>query len=416
MTMASKWQLASFVPKLLEELSQFGADPRGGVTRLLYTAEWLEAQQYLAEQMQELGMDVYFDRVGNLFGRLQGSSEEGPVIMTGSHIDTVQSGGIYDGAYGVAAGIAALAHLKETYGQPVKTLEVVSLCEEEGSRFPLTYWGSGNMTGLYDLEQCAERYDAAGTSLQEAMLHCGFGKAEQRAARRSDIAAFVELHIEQGPVLERQQLSVGIVEAIVGQHRYTVTVGGTANHAGTTPMPLRRDALAGAAAMIVQLETEAILTGSPLVATVGKLAATPNTPNVIAGSVSFTVDVRHIDGTAIREFCQTVFQQFQEIAGERELRVTIEQWMEAAPAPMDGQLRVRLERIAKQLTLPYTVMPSGAGHDAQLLSGICPTAMLFVPSRGGISHSPEEYTSPDQLAAGAEMLSALLYELAYEEK
>ncbi|WP_336785909.1 allantoate deiminase [Paenibacillus sp. MMO-177] len=407
-------EAASFVSRLLDELATFGADEQGGVTRLLYTPEWLQAQLFLAEKMKSLGMEVRFDRVGNLFGRLEGSSKEAPVVLTGSHIDTVRSGGHYDGAYGIAAGIAAVTYLKDTYGQPVNTLEIVSFCEEEGSRFPLTYWGSGNMTGVYDWQSGGIVFDSEGVSLQEAMEAAGFGKPEQDASKREDIGAFVEIHIEQGPVLERQRKRIGIVEAIVGQHRYVVTVRGETNHAGTTPMSMRHDALVGAAEMILQLEADALVFGEPLVATVGRIECIPNTPNVVPGEVSFTVDVRHIDEDVIAKFCDHAIAKFNEIAKWRGLELSIVPWLEARPAPMNKELSDKLERISNDLSLPYRRMVSGAGHDAQMFTANCPTAMLFVPSQSGISHSPQEYTSPEELAEGVSVLAALLYELAYE--
>ena len=409
-------QEASFVCLLLDELSSFGASEDGGVTRLLYTPAWLEAQLFLANRMKGIGLDVRFDRVGNLFGRLQGKLDDAPVIMTGSHIDTVKSGGKYDGAYGIAAGIAALNQLQATYGQPDISLEVVSFCEEEGSRFPLTYWGSGNVTGMYNWQSGGTIHDQDRVSLQEAMEVIGFGKLDQPDARRTDIAAYVELHIEQGPILERLDKQIGLVEAIVGQRRYVITVQGDTNHAGTTPMSMRCDALVGVAEMMVQLETDARKYGEPLVATVGRIEAWPNTPNVIAGHVQFSLDIRHPNEDMLTEFSDDALIQLNEIAEGRGLKLTTVPWLEAKPSPMSGDLTGRLERIAKELSLSSKRMVSGAGHDAQLFPAQCPTAMLFVPSQGGCSHSPEEYTSPDELEDGVSVLTALLYELGYEEK
>ncbi|MFD1954395.1 allantoate deiminase [Paenibacillus thailandensis] len=411
-----KQEAASFVTELLGELGAIGAETGGGVTRLLYSPEWLEAQKFLARRMKGLGFEVRYDRVGNLYGRLPGTMKNGPVILTGSHIDTVRCGGRYDGAYGIAAAIAALSYLNETYGQPTYSLEVVSFCEEEGSRFPLTYWGSGNAVGLYDWDGAAEVRDAEKTSLKEAMEAAGFGKPEQPEALRSDLAAYIELHIEQGPILERMHKRIGIVEAIVGQRRYGITVRGEANHAGTTPMPMRKDALAGASEMIIQLEAEAIQWGEPLVATVGRIEAAPNTPNVVPETVQFTVDIRHHDERVLDSFSGHIINKFKEIARWRGLELSTVCWLEAKPAPMHKDLSDRLEKISGDLSLPYRRMVSGAGHDAQLFPGVCPTAMLFVPSKGGISHSPDEYTAPDELADGVSVLAALLYELAYEEK
>ncbi|MDT3425902.1 allantoate deiminase [Paenibacillus forsythiae] len=399
--------------ELLEELSAFSA-PGDGVTRLLYTPEWRMAQQHLLNRAGESGLKAYSDSVGNVYGRLAGTRPDGKVVLIGSHIDTVVSGGKYDGAYGVAAAFTALGYLNRMYGQPLRTLEAVSFAEEEGSRFPLTFWGSGNVTGLYDGSEAEDCKDSEGVTLLEGMKSCGLGDKEP-SAPRSDISAYVELHIEQGIVLERTGMQIGVVSAIVGQRRFAVTVKGTANHAGTTPMGLRRDALAAAAEMMLQMERLAAEAGDPLVATTGRLVVTPNTPNVIPGEVAFTLDVRHSREDELEAFCASVVSAFEEIAERRNVALGMALRLSASPAPMDSGLRAELEAICHQQGRTYRAMVSGAGHDAQLFAPRCKTAMIFVPSQGGISHSPEEYTPPEELAAGLEVLIALLYKLGYEE-
>ncbi len=412
-----KFDKASELGQLLERLATFteGTDAAGGVTRLLYTQPWKEAQAFLAETMTEAGLDVRFDKVGNLIGRLQGSNPNAPVILTGSHIDTVRDGGKLDGAYGIAGGIAALKYLKERHGMPIHTLEVVSFCEEEGSRFPVAYWGSGNMTGLFDWKSGDELIDQEGTSLRSAMEASGFGMGEQPDCVRNDLGAFVELHIEQGVILERMAKQIGIVEAIVGQRRYSVSLRGEANHAGTTPMNMRTDAMAGAADMIVRLEHLAARAAS-LVATVGRIHAAPNIPNVIPGTVEFTLDIRHDNESTLSWFCDYLFQEYEDIANRRGLVLAIVPWLTTTPVPMDRSLAGQIEQLCGKLSLSHRRMFSGAGHDAQLFSPLCPTAMIFVPSKAGISHSPEEYSTPEQLSDGVSVLASLLYEMAYEEQ
>ncbi|WP_342564810.1 Zn-dependent hydrolase [Paenibacillus sp. FSL R7-0345] len=413
--------------ELLEELAGFSA-PGPGVSRLLYTPEWLQAQKFLQERMAGLGMEVRSDRVGNVYGRFTGSKPEEKVILTGSHIDTVLNGGKYDGAYGIAAAVTALHYLRQTFGQPVRTIEAVAFCEEEGSRFPLAYWGSGNVTGLYNGSEADSCADSAGVTIASAMAACGLAggpedcgsaaaadSAEGAIPLREDIGAFVELHIEQGIVLEQAGLEIGIVEAIAGQRRYSVKVAGSTNHAGTTPMGLRRDALAGATEMLLAMEQAAIAAGDPLVATCGKLKAAPGTPNVIPGEVLFTLDIRHSEAEALEHFCSVLLAAFEGIAAKRGLTLQFTATLATAPAPMDTGLNQQLEHITRQQGKSFRRMVSGAGHDAQLFAPICPTAMIFVPSRAGISHSPEEYSSPDELAAGLNLLTAVLYELAYTE-
>ena len=413
-------EFAESVVRLLDELAQCGAERDGGVTRLLYTPSWLEAQKLLERRMAEAGPAVRYDCVGNLFGRLAGQGAESGVVLTGSHVDTVRSGGKYDGAYGIVASLTAVRYLRETFGPPSRPIEVVSFCEEEGSRFPLAYWGSGNVSGAFTPEQADGLVDAHGVTMREAMEAAGFGRAERQgempSAKRTDLSAFVEVHIEQGMTLERFGERIGIVETIAGQRRYVVTVAGEANHAGTTPMTLRRDAMAGAAEMIAFLERAAQKAGEPLVATVGSIASDPNVPNVIPGSVEFTLDIRHMSETLLTGFCDAVLGTFRLIAERRGLKIRVRSVLHTRPAPMDSVLAGRLERICTTRGIPYRRMMSGAGHDAQMFRSVCPTAMLFVPSRGGVSHSPDEYTAPEDLALGTAVLAELLYELAYEEK
>ncbi|THF81296.1 allantoate deiminase [Cohnella fermenti] len=412
-------ETAHELTRLLDELAAYsdGTNPEEGVTRLLYSPSWLEAQRYLSSTMQAAGLAPRFDAAGNLYGRLAGRDPDAPVVLTGSHVDTVRNAGKYDGAYGIVAGLVAVSYLKKKYGDPIRPIEVVSFAEEEGSRFPIAYWGSGNAAGLYDWRQDGtELKDEDGISLREAMLASGFGGREQEDARRSDLAAFVELHIEQGMVLERMEKRIGIVETIVGQRRYAISLEGAANHAGTTPMTMRQDALAGAAEVIFRLEALAAQWGEPLVATVGKIEASPNTPNVIAGGVAFTVDVRHSDEWKLNAFCDLALSEIERIALRRRLRHRITPWLATKPVPMSHALTRSTERICQELVLPYRKMVSGAGHDAQLFPTLCPAAMIFVPSKAGISHSPSEYTEPGLLADGARVLTAMLYELAYEEK
>lgn len=407
--------LESEVTGVLDWLSGYSEGESAGVTRLLYSKPWLAAQQALAGRMTRAGLETTFDEVGNLYGKLQGRQPEAPSIVTGSHIDTVIQGGKYDGAYGIAAGLVALTYLQERYGKPLRSLEVVSLCEEEGSRFPLAYWGSGNVVGKRSHEQIAALVDQEGTGFGEAMKACGFGVGSARPALRRDIGAFIETHIEQGGVLESEGLAIGIVDSIAGQRRVRIELVGEANHAGTTPMHLRKDALEGAGLMLHLLRQEAIRRGAPLVATVGKLQVSPNVPNVVPGSVQFTVDARHTDDERLDAFCSWMRTTFTKLAEQRGLSIAFDEWFREGAVPLHAPLNHRLEQICREQGIAARHMPSGAGHDAQMFGGHCPTALLFVPSRRGISHSPEEYTSPRELAIGVLVLAELLYKLGYEE-
>ncbi|NOU92212.1 allantoate deiminase [Paenibacillus sp. LMG 31456] len=395
-------------------LAQFGGESDGGVTRLLYSPAWQQAQSALKDRMQTSGLNTYYDEAGNLFGRMGGSRAEAEAVLTGSHIDTVLNGGRYDGAYGIVAAFLAVIFLKEQYGQPLRTIEIVSFAEEEGSRFPLTFWGSGNVTGLYSASTPPEVCDSEGMTLADAMYQAGFGLNRYQLGRRSDWAAFIELHIEQGNILEREKLPIGIVQGIVGQRRFTFEVKGESNHAGTTPMGYRRDALCGASEMIMTIRNEALSYGNPMVATVGKLEVVSGAPNVVPGCVKFTLDVRHASDKELDVFCSNLLNKLERIAESSDLSLSANQWMDAAPILMNTELTDLLQSNCKSRNLSFKKMYSGAGHDAQLFAPICPTAMVFVPSHNGLSHSPAEYTEPQDLGTGIIVLMDLLYSIAYK--
>jgi allantoate deiminase len=395
----------------IEWLASFGGEPDGGVTRTLYSQPWKEAQQALKGWMEEVGLLTNYDSIGNLFGRLPSPDHNARTILIGSHVDTVRSGGKYDGAYGIIAGILALIHLKKQFGQPAINLEVISFCEEEGSRFPLALWGSGMMTGIYSFKDIVDIKDSEGVSFETAMMAAGFGLSEYRV--RNDIQTFIELHIEQGPTLEKVEKSIGIVKAIVGQKRFRITVNGESNHVGTTSMKWRRDALHGAVNMIHNLYEIAKKYDEDLVTSVGQLFVEPNVPNVIPNQVQFTVDARHPNESVLRSFCQQFSQQFQEHAKKLDLDIKVEMWHEVHPAQMDSGLNEIIQSVCTRNSISSHWMNSGAGHDAQLFARFCPTTILFVPSQGGISHSALEYTSTKDLETGLEVLKQLLHQLAY---
>ncbi|MDO8226604.1 allantoate deiminase [Bacillus cabrialesii] len=408
-----KLSVKNSIADYIEWLAQYGASADGGVTRLLYTKEWMDAQLAVKTEMSSFGLETRFDDVGNVFGRLSGTHSPDEVIVTGSHIDTVINGGKYDGAYGVLAAMLAIKQLKETYGAPKKTLEAVSLCEEEGSRFPMTYWGSGNMTGVFSLQNGAEPRDESGASLQSAMYECGFGKGEYQAAYREDISAFVELHIEQGQTLEVSGRDLGIVTSIAGQRRYLVTLEGECNHAGTTSMKWRKDPLAASSRIIHELLLRSEEQPDELRLTCGKITAEPNVANVIPGRVQFSIDIRHQHQRVLEQFHEDMAALINRICHQKGIRADIDEYMRIEPVPMDERLKAAALETAAENGISCEEMVSGAGHDAQMIGRRHPACMLFVPSRGGISHSPKEYTSARQLETGVRALTDLLYKLAY---
>ncbi len=400
--------------QLLKWLGQYGKDPNGGVSRFLYKPEWVEAQQALEQYMQQAGLLVYYDDVGNLFGRLEGSTFKEETILTGSHVDTVKNGGLYDGQYGIIAGIIALEFLRKEYGPPLRNVEVVSMAEEEGSRFPYVYWGVKNILGIARQEEVAGMVDFDGIPFTEAMGKAGFRFRPEGSSGRKDIKAFLEVHVEQGGVLEAEQKSVGVVQHIVGQRRFTVELTGEANHAGTTPMGYRKDALKAASRMICMIMDMAERYGDPMVATVGKVETTPNIVNVVPGKVLFTLDIRHTQKDILVTFSDEVTAKMSEIAAQAGVEIAIDMWMDAAPVPMDAGIVNVLKRQCDKNGLSYKMMHSGAGHDSQVMAPRIPTAMLFVPSHKGLSHSPLEYTNPHDLGEGVKALVGALYELAYQ--
>ena len=387
----------------LDELYKIGTEPGGGVYRPLYGTAWAEAGDCVERWMKKAGLEARRDAVGNLWGRLDGT-KKGKVIVTGSHIDTVRHGGRLDGALGIVAGLTAVEALLKEKGKPRRTLEVVAICEEEGSRFATNFWGSRAIVGAIDSPDAA---------MAEAMRERGLDPATVASAARDDIDTFVELHIEQGAVLETANVPLAVVSAIVGTAHLELAVTGRPDHAGTTPMDMRRDALAGAAAMVQAVESIARSLGKPAVATVGKIRAEPDQINVVPGRVVFTVDLRHSDPGARRALEERTRSLCRTIAAERGLELEVRVLQERPPVPMHAEVRAVLTRAAQECGVQATGLVSGAGHDAQILAARCKVGMLFVPSVGGRSHCPEEHTDPGHLELGVRVLVRALELLAY---
>lgn len=406
-------ELAGVLKQRIEDLSAIGNDPTGGMTRLLYTDSWLEAQKYVEAQSKEFGLETHFDEVGNFFGKIRGTEFPEETIMSGSHIDTVVNGGTLDGQYGVIAAMTAIQYLLSKYGQPKRNLEVISMAEEEGSRFPTVFWGSKNFVGKADDEAVKHIADKDDKNFVDEMTRQGFHFREKQT-HRSDIKAFVEIHIEQGNVLENEQLQVGVVNSIVGQRRYNIILKGEANHAGTTPMSYRHDAVYGFAKICSEAIDRANEVGDPLVLTFGKVVPKPNTVNVVPGEVEFTIDCRHTDAEFLKKFTTELESWMEGVAQELGLIIEIDRWMDEAPVPMDATIVETIEKQAIAGDYHYKMMHSGAGHDSQIIAPFYPTAMIFVPSIGGISHNPAEKTEFPDLVEGVKLLADTLYELAYK--
>jgi allantoate amidohydrolase len=399
----------------IKNVSEIGSDPTGGMTRLLYTDSWKQAQEYIKKTTKEFGMDTRFDAVGNLFGRVEGTKYPNETILSGSHIDTVVNGGNLDGQFGVIAAYVAIQYLLDTYGKPLRSLEFISMAEEEGSRFPTVFWGSKNFVGEAKRSDVEDIADFDGKKFVEEMRRQGFDFAADDYKKREDIKAFVEIHIEQGNVLENENLQIGVVNNIAGQRRYTIVLKGEANHAGTTPMGYRKDAVYGFSKIASEVIDRAVKVGDPLVVTFGKVEPKPNTVNVVPGEVLFTMDCRHTDKEALVNFTTEVEAFIQEVAQEHGLTADIDLWMDEDPVPMNQEIVDAVEAATKETGLSYKVMHSGAGHDSQIIAPHYPTAMIFTPSIKGISHNPAEATKDEDLVAGVKVLAQALYELAYKE-
>ncbi|WP_375466202.1 allantoate amidohydrolase [uncultured Methylobacterium sp.] len=390
------------IQERLDALARISAEP-GAITRLYLTPEQARAEVLVAGWMREAGMDVRRDAVGNLIGRIEGRRPGGPALVIGSHLDTVRNAGRYDGPLGVLTGIACVeALLRE--GVPPVALEVVGFADEEGVRFSATLTGSRAFSG--HLEPAALRtLDASGTTLAAAMRAYGLDPGAVATAARAPetILGYVELHIEQGPMLEREGLPVGLVTAISGASRLEITLTGEAGHAGTVAMTERRDALVGAAECVLAIEARCRGEGH-LVGTVGRIQAWPGAVNTIPGQARFSLDLRAPDDAQRSAALADIEAACRRIAVRRRLGFGIALLHEADAVPCDPALTALIGAAIAAEGYPVLALPSGAGHDGMAVAAIAPIAMVFVRCRGGISHNPAEFASLEDIEAGARVL------------
>lgn len=399
----------------INALAAFNATPNNGVTRFTYTPQHKAAQQWLVQRMQQAGLTVQIDPVGVVVGRLSGKDPSLAAVATGSHYDTVGHGGRYDGIAGVVAGLEVARALQEEGFVPQRPVEFIATVAEEGSRFGHSLFSSQAMAGLLQKHDLADYRDSNGITIEAAMAQFGLDPAQFTKAKRApgSLRCFLELHIEQGPVLDHTGEDVGIVEAIVGMKELTVTITGKANHAGATPMYLRSDALLAACRMALAAEEAAIREQNGTVATVGSLQVEPGGFNIVPGRAVFTLDIRSVSEQSLERVSQTLLERLAQIChAESGLSFTCETKVDVPPVKMDPSLRQLLTEQAAKLGLSARQMPSGAGHDAQMMATFTPTAMIFVPSQDGRSHCPQEYTSPLQLANGTKLLYAAIQQLS----
>ena len=404
---------SELVAHYVDELAQYGAHGKSGVWRLVYSPEWVAAQGCVAGWCRDAGLDVRRDAVGSVWGRLEGT-EGGRAFVTGSHVDSQTPGGRFDGVLGVIGAVVALRTLRETFGPPRRPIEAVSLCEEEGSRFPeASFWGSRAITGKIGPGDADEVVSADGETIADAMRSVGLDPALIDAARRDDIEAFIELHIEQGPLLEEAGLAVGVVNGITGLRHYMVEFVGRADHAGGRPMDTRLDPMPGVAEVITGVIEHARALGRPAVTTVGRMEVEPNLKAAVPGRVVFSVDARHPDREALSRLYDHHETLIRTVAKREGLSSSWKIVLEKEPRLSDPDLVTTIEEVARELKINSMTMHSGGVHDAQRMADVTKTAMIFVRSRGGRSHTPEEFTSTDDAVAGIILLAAALHRLAY---
>jgi N-carbamoyl-L-amino-acid hydrolase len=397
----------------IEQIAQFGQDKRG-ITRLAFSKEDYAAREYVVKLMQESGLTVRIDEIGNIIGRINGTDAAAPAVVTGSHLDTVPEGGKFDGIVGVVGGIAALKTLKER-GPLTHPLELIVFAAEESSRFGVATIGSRVMAGLTNVHALNKLKDQDGISLAKLLQEKGLDiQHVTRAVRmKQEIKAFIELHIEQGTALEREGKPIGIIEAIAAPARCKIIVEGVASHSGTTPMEDRQDALVSAAMIILAVNEIALEQAERgIVGTVGAMKVYPGAMNVIPGLVEMWVDIRGVDHQSIIECVQEIKDAVSEITKRQNTGVSIEMLSSERPARMDDEMVQLLSTVCRQQGIPYYKMNSGAGHDAMNISRITKAGMIVIPCRAGISHNPDEYATPEDIITGVKVLTEALYQLA----
>lgn len=388
------------VNAILADLRRFGGTSDGGTTRLAYSDDDLAGRNYAAGVMEEAGLEVSVDLAGNLIGRRAGTDPAALPIITGSHIDTVPAGGSYDGHVGSAAAIEVALTLHDHDIALRHPLEVIIFPNEEGGKT-----GSRALVGRV-LPFELDIVTASGYTIGDGTARIGGDPARMAEAQREpgSVAGFFELHIEQGAFLEADGIQIGVVEGIVGIRRWNTTVRGMQNHAGTTPMPQRRDALVAAADLIRAVSEVANTTPGRQVATVGRIEAVPGAPNVVPGEVRATLEIRDLEMSKIASVFAEIERRARAVEEARGVTIALHHFYESLAAPTDPRFRDIVEASANALGYTNVRMPSGAGHDAQSMAELGPIGMIFVPSRAGISHSPDEYSAPGDITRGANVL------------
>lgn len=384
----------------LMDLARIGATPKGGVKRITLTDLDRQGRDRFVEWCKVAGMTIRVDAIGNIFARRPGVDDSLPPVMTGSHLDTQPSGGKFDGAYGVLAGLEVVRRLNELGIQTRAPIEVAAWTNEEGSRFVPTMMGSGVYASIYSAEQMHAQKDVDGITVGDALKTIGYCGD----AKPIKVGAYFEAHIEQGPVLENTKTTIGAVQGALGQRWFDVEITGQDSHAGPTPMELRKDALLAASRLVIETNRVARTYPDNARATVGHLRVSPNSRNVVPGAVSMTLDVRNAKDETLLAMVEDLKGSARAIEAECRVTIDVKEVLYFAPSHFDAKLVDSVRASARALGLSCRDIVSGAAHDAVYLNRVAPTAMIFVPCEGGLSHNELENARPEEIAAGASVL------------
>ncbi|MGP7818021.1 Zn-dependent hydrolase [Niallia sp. 01092] len=394
----------------LEKFADFGRTKNNGVTRLSLSEEDVNVRGFFRACCEELGMSVKVDDMGNMYATLAGKEDKSPIVM-GSHLDTVKKGGRFDGVLGVAAGLEVVRTIVENKLTLPFPITVVNFTNEEGARFEPSMMASGVLSSKFDKKTMLEKKDVEGITFEEALKSSGY--AGEEASRLKEATAFLEMHIEQGPILERESLAIGIVECVVGMVCYEIEITGESDHAGTTPMDMRKDALFAANNVIAELRKKLGALDQELVYTMGRMNITPNIHTVIPNKVVFTIEARHKDPEVMKQVEDIILNlaAFSELEG---CTLKTEKLWDRTTVWFDEHILNIMEKSVSSLGYSYKKMASGAGHDAQFIASLFPSAMIFVPSINGKSHCEEELTTWEDCEKGVNVLLETVLELQKE--
>ncbi len=404
----------------LNAIGRIGIGDHGSVTRLVFSIKELRSRQVLIHLMRQAGLKIHVDAIGNIFGRLDGADPKAPALLAGSHLDTVIHGGKYDGPVGVIGALEAVRTIRENKITLRAPLEVVCFIGEESSRFGFSTLGSSLVAGEVHPKDLTNAVDAQGTKLADVLSSLGISPRNlSRLARDpKSMKAYLELHIEQGPILEAKAKRIGLVTSIAAPSRFKVIFTGQADHSGTTPMEMRKDALVAAAQLIEYVEKIcrkfSSMEKGRVVGTVGAMKIEPGVINAVPGRAELSIDIRSTSAQAKDKVARLVKQRGAAIARDRGIAIEVLNIRAEEPVPLDKRLLRITRQLCDEKAIDYEIMPSGAGHDAMQMAKITPAGMIFIPSRGGISHNPLEWTDPDDIALGAQLLMETMIRVGNE--